>query len=311
MRTQIERLVSAADVRNLSGVKSFLRGQEGSTAVEYAIFLALVLGGVMFGSELLGVTVRTALADSAIAAGGSLDKSERPTLVTPTEPAVADEPTAGFHNFARIEFAIAPVLLAIGGVIWWYLYVRRMAKLEEHEAAVDSVVQSTIFNKRQSILKILSGNVANIVDQGVTVGQLMSAKLTTVPPEMTFAEVEKLMVEGRRHHLLVTNPQNELLGVISDRDVSKRRASTAGELMTPKPITVTSTTLIGPAVTLMLERRISCLPVVDGRLMGVLTTSDLIMALQCTLQLLGKIARASHDTGAPSQTTLSQPTTAA
>ena len=45
-----------------------------------------------------------------------------------------------------------------------------------------------------------------------------------------------------------------------------------------------------PAASAMLERNISCLPVVkDGRLCGVLTTTDLIMTLQCCLQTLHQV----------------------
>ena len=44
-------------------------------------------------------------------------------------------------------------------------------------------------------------------------------------------------------------------------------------MMTPNPTTVTQKPLISPAVTLMLEQRISCLPVVDehNRLVGLLS----------------------------------------
>ncbi len=49
------------------------------------------------------------------------------------------------------------------------------------------------------------------------------------------------------------------------------------------------------AVTPLLKRRISCLPVCKGRrVVGVVTTTDLIMALQCALQILQKMAAVTH-----------------
>ena len=72
-----------------------------------------------------------------------------------------------------------------------------------------------------------------------------------------------------------------------------------GDIMTRDPLTVTSDTTLGTALTLMLNHRISCVPVVDdGRLSGIYTTTDVILALQCTMQALervGKLGRGQSD----------------
>lgn len=48
---------------------------------------------------------------------------------------------------------------------------------------------------------------------------------------------------------------------------------------------------VSPAITLLVRRRISSLPVVAGEeLVGVLTTTDLMMALQCALHALQKVS---------------------
>jgi CBS-domain-containing membrane protein len=62
--------------------------------------------------------------------------------------------------------------------------------------------------------------------------------------------------------------------------------------MTPNPYTVPATTEIRMAITMMLKHRFSSLPVVnDGRLVGILTVTDLVIMLQVTLQLLDKLLR--------------------
>lgn len=62
--------------------------------------------------------------------------------------------------------------------------------------------------------------------------------------------------------------------------------------MTSSPRTVAPNTPLSPAITLLIEKHISCLPVVeDERLCGVLTTTDLIITLQCTLQVWLEIAQ--------------------
>ncbi len=66
--------------------------------------------------------------------------------------------------------------------------------------------------------------------------------------------------------------------------------------MTSNPITVSPDDLIGPAVTGMMNRNISCLPVVDeGCLCGMLTSTDLMMALQCCFQVLQAAAAEGDD----------------
>ena len=60
---------------------------------------------------------------------------------------------------------------------------------------------------------------------------------------------------------------------------------TAKDIMTPNPLTVSSKTLIGEAVTLLLEKKINGMPVIDdGKLVGILCQSDLV-TLQKTLPL--------------------------
>ena len=62
--------------------------------------------------------------------------------------------------------------------------------------------------------------------------------------------------------------------------------------MSYPPMTCTSDTPITEAITFLRNENISCLPVVDhGLLCGVLTTSDLVLTLQCTLQLWMRLAQ--------------------
>ena len=51
-------------------------------------------------------------------------------------------------------------------------------------------------------------------------------------------------------------------------------------------ITVKPTAKLAFAVAQMINRNLPCLPVTDGdRLVGILTTTDLVLTLQCMLQL--------------------------
>jgi CBS domain-containing protein len=57
--------------------------------------------------------------------------------------------------------------------------------------------------------------------------------------------------------------------------------------MTADPVCVSPETAVLPAVTIMVDRRISCIPVVHNeRLIGMITSTDVLLALQSLLQVL-------------------------
>lgn len=120
----------------------------------------------------------------------------------------------------------------------------------------------------------------------------MTRELVTVGPETTAAEALTLCRENRIRHLPVLEG-GRLVGVISDRDL---RAATpalgdparvealqsvrvAGE-MTRDAVTARPEDPIEDAAMAMYERKIGCLPVVDGEdLVGIVTSSDVLRAL--------------------------------
>jgi acetoin utilization protein AcuB len=126
------------------------------------------------------------------------------------------------------------------------------------------------------------------------VSEIMTMDPVKVSPRDPLIEVRALFYRRRIRHILVMEG-DRLRGVISDRDVLQavspfldtyleefRDVSTLGaaaeSIMTSDPITVHPDTPIEAAARLMLDHRISCLPVVEttGRVLGILTTVDLI-----------------------------------
>ena len=60
--------------------------------------------------------------------------------------------------------------------------------------------------------------------------------------------------------------------------------------MTASPVTVTPATHVNHAITIMLHRRFSCLPVIEkGQICGILTASDMMMTLQCLMKLVERV----------------------
>ena len=106
----------------------------------------------------------------------------------------------------------------------------------------------------------------------------------TVDADMTVADAARILADKRIGAMPVTRG-GELAGIFSERDIlyclAKEGAPAldkhVGELMTAPAITVDPTTSILAALSVMTQRRIRHLPVVDGgRLVGVVSIGDLV-----------------------------------
>ena len=143
--------------------------------------------------------------------------------------------------------------------------------------------------KRQEIYRVLCRNLKEVLTCNVKVGHILSNLPVSVLPSEPVAKLAEIMKDNQIRHLLVCNAKGNLLGVVSDRDVSSGKGTTAEDIMTSHPCTVSVSTDLRTAITIMLKHRFSSLPVLEEeRLVGIITVTDLIIMLQVTLQLLDK-----------------------
>ncbi|MCA9942674.1 MAG: CBS domain-containing protein [Ardenticatenaceae bacterium] len=122
----------------------------------------------------------------------------------------------------------------------------------------------------------------------------MTQDVITVKPSTILPEAHQIMMDEEIRRLPVVDDKGILLGIITLGDVRGAQPSpatslsiwelnyllsslTVDKIMTPKPMTISADATIGAAARTMLEHRISGLPVVDkdGRLMGIITESDI------------------------------------
>jgi acetoin utilization protein AcuB len=120
-----------------------------------------------------------------------------------------------------------------------------------------------------------------------SVGDLMTRDVATLRPEQSVADAIVFFGQRQFRHLLVTG-NDRLAGVLSDRDILRWLARNPGatdtavsRIMTRDTVTVEPATSVSHAIHLFIEHRINCLPVIvgDGRVAGILTTTDLLRAL--------------------------------
>lgn len=272
-----------------------LQVRRGSTAVEYALFLALIVGALVLASEAINFAMRDSLRETAAATRGGATAENLPS-VDRAPPFLTSLVAPVDSPLQAYRVGVISLLLSLAACLWYGLYCRR---LKPRPASVETLTEDQplelrreeIFAKRQQILRILSSEMQSLLECRMEVRHLMSRKLLIVSPRTTLAEIHSIMNHNHVKHLLVCDEARKLCGIISDRDLLSRHGRTAADMMTAAPLVVEPQGLVTPAITLLLNKRISCLPVVEnGVPVGVLTTTDMMMALQCAMQVLQKVA---------------------
>jgi CBS domain-containing protein len=116
-----------------------------------------------------------------------------------------------------------------------------------------------------------------------TVGDLMTRRVSTLHVDDTVAHAHQVMLWSQFRHLPVVNDAGDLVGVVSDRDLLRFAAGSTppsapvADIMTSPVVTAEPTMSVTEASGRMAARKIDCLPVVaDGRLVGILTSSDVL-----------------------------------
>lgn len=150
-------------------------------------------------------------------------------------------------------------------------------------------------DKREQVADILSDNWKSMMDNKLTVRHFMTDTVTVVAPRDSIKKIRELVQDKQFRHLIVRNASSDVVGVISDRDEILDGDRRAEDVMSRNPIVVHQDIPVMSAVSQMIANRISCLPVVGNEgLVGILTTSDIMIAFQCTLRTVEKIRQTIH-----------------
>jgi CBS domain-containing protein len=128
---------------------------------------------------------------------------------------------------------------------------------------------------------------------GDQVRDIMETKLVTISASDRLSTVEDIMTLGHVRHMPVVQG-GKLVGVVSERDLLRASLSVLSahrdeerraflhvveiaRVMSTPPIIVDPGASIDEAALLMAEKKIGCLPVVDGdQLLGMVTETDVL-----------------------------------
>jgi CBS domain-containing protein len=115
------------------------------------------------------------------------------------------------------------------------------------------------------------------------IGQKGSA-VVAISPRASVLDAARAMNERRIGSLVVLNPDGDVIGIITERDILTRivaaerspSATRVEEVMTPKPIMCGMETPLEELRCVMTEKRVRHIPVLsDGKLAGLISIGDL------------------------------------
>lgn len=267
------------------------RRRLGSATLEYVVLVAVVAGGLLF------------IAWEAMERRGDLLQSVSSVLGrSPSElrtrPAIENGAADGAGSTSRRStafnvFTMVVLCVAVGG---WLIERRaRKSHLERAKAAdqqpgrrVSDAARgsrSRLTEKRLKILNTLISDNHKLLPSDLKVGDLMTTAVTSALATTTASELRKIISENHFRHVLICDAGGGLAGIVSDRDLRNVDDMTpASAVMVDHPTTVSPDSRVNDAITQLLYGHFSSLPVVtDGRLVGIVTTTDVVMTLQCTL----------------------------
>ena len=277
---------------------ALLGRDDGAAVVEFAIVLGLILLSAIAAMAIVGEESERSL---ALLSDWELTEAAAEPRNTGTEAATEEQqeetPAAASQNDVetRLITISQQALTAIFAALALMGYVairhhrlsraRAMEELDDDRELLERI-DNKRYLKRQEILKVLAADPNALLENRIQVRHLMTTRLRTVRPKTTLDEMRAIMAQEHVRHFPVLTDKGRLAGIVSDRDLMNHVAQKAAEVMTCSLITVAPTTRLGTAISQMINRNISCLPVTEGEtLVGILTTTDVVLTLQCVLQL--------------------------
>jgi len=131
--------------------------------------------------------------------------------------------------------------------------------------------------------------------QAIIVKDVMTHPVEIISMDDSIKTIRDMFEANQYHHLVVRGDDSECVGVISDRDLLKNISPFLGkeiertsdrsllqrrahQIMTRQLVAVRPNTSLRAAARVMLDHRISCLPVVDKqrRCIGIVTLRDVV-----------------------------------
>ncbi len=284
----------------------FLCETQATSGVAYALVLCTVLAMVMAGATMLGSTVERSLAQLADGhPSGSLELSSAGTAATNAASVAVAQPESNKAFGLRVVVsAVMCVVALVTAGAGWMLMKRPDVEQEEEEGLIphrrvqveESILLTRLNAKKALLWKQLLEDHDLLLKNRIEVHHVMTRDPISIEPATPGEQIAKLFGRHDVAHLMVCDDESRLLGVVKSSDHEANPDEQAEALLKPWPASVPPKTTLGAAISKLMEQDSSFLPVVDDdRLCGLLTPTDLVLTLHCSLQLWFRVARTMEE----------------
>ncbi len=125
-----------------------------------------------------------------------------------------------------------------------------------------------------------------------TIQKLIASRhVCCVHEKKSMQQAAKSMILGDCSSLIVTDDNNQVIGIVTERDFTRKVVAEGqltgkiGDICTQKLETVTTHTSISEALKLMHKHKVRHLPVIEeGKVIGIVSIRDLFAAIENRLQ---------------------------
>lgn len=112
---------------------------------------------------------------------------------------------------------------------------------------------------------------------------IMTRKVYTISPEARAQEAAQLLDQMRISGLPVTDTEDKIIGIITEADIiskMNREDLRVSDIMSHDVIAVSDETPVNEIATLLTERKIKRVPVVEnGKVIGIISRADIVHAV--------------------------------
>ena len=112
---------------------------------------------------------------------------------------------------------------------------------------------------------------------------IMTSNVYTIRPEASAQDAAQLLSQKRISGLPVVNPDGRIIGIVTEADIiSKvnREGLLVADIMSHEVIAVEEETSVSEIASLLANRRIKRVPVVEkGKLVGIVSRADIVNAV--------------------------------
>jgi CBS domain-containing protein len=184
-------------------------------------------------------------------------------------------------------------LLAMAGCALYQRWSTRRPCAENWPRPFRSLPNRQQADGWQAIRAALGASAAELLSNRLTVRHVMSTATPRAAPNTAVRALKRMLAARPMSLVAICDPLGQLLGVVGEVDIRRRRGTCAADVMTRDPYAAPPGARLDAAVTLMLDHQIHCLPIVEnGLLCGMLTTADLMITLDCLLQAIREVSTA-------------------